>query len=356
MYLVERYIMGETRRSVFIIVGFLIFIFASYSTQRYLTDAANGLISLQAVFYIVFYKVLIALEMLLPVGLYVSVAIALGQLHSDSEVIAILASGSSALRLYKAILYLAVPVGILVTVLSMYARPWAYAQIYQLKQDSQSQLDTRHLLAKKFNLNDSGRMILAEKIDPETQVLTDALIYTSSAGKTYVFRARTVQIADPAPVTPSVIFHAGTAYELDHKGSADNGQIYNTFNLHPKPVRQETEVRSKAASVSELSRSADPAYRAELQWRESRGVSAILMALLAVSLSRTKPRQGRFSTLLPLAVVFTLIFYAGNISRTLTANHILATFPGVWSVPLLMMLGLLILLARELSLWQKFFR
>ena len=164
MYLVERYIMGETRRSVFIIVGFLIFIFASYSTQRYLTDAANGLISLQAVFYIVFYKVLIALEMLLPVGLYVSVAIALGQLHSDSEVIAILASGSSPLRLYKAILYLAVPVGILVTVLSMYARPWAYAQIYQLKQDSQSQLDTRHLLAKKFNLNDSGRMILSDKI------------------------------------------------------------------------------------------------------------------------------------------------------------------------------------------------
>ncbi|RJT45093.1 LPS export ABC transporter permease LptF [Rahnella woolbedingensis] len=353
MYLIERYIMGETRRSVTIIVGFLTFIFASYSTQRYLTDAANGIISLQAVFYIVFYKVLIALEMLLPVGLYVSVAIALGQLHSDSEVIAILASGCSPLKLYKAILYLAIPVGILVTVLSMYARPWAYSQIYQLKQQSQSELDTRHLQAKKFNLNDSGRMILAEKIDSTTQMLTDVLIYTPSVGKTYVFRARSMQVTDPSQTTPSVMFHAGTAYELDHQGSADNGQTYNNFNLHPKPARQETEVKSKAASNSELSRASDPAYKAELQWRESRGISAILMALLAISLSRTKPRQGRFSTLLPLAIVFTIIFYAGNISRTLVANHTLPTFPGVWLVPLLMLISLLILLAREFSLLQK---
>ncbi len=42
MKLVEHYIMRGTRRLVLIIVGFLIFIFASYSAQRYLTEAANG--------------------------------------------------------------------------------------------------------------------------------------------------------------------------------------------------------------------------------------------------------------------------------------------------------------------------
>lgn len=58
--------------------GFLIFIFASYSAQRYLTEAANGTLALDVVLDIVFYKVLIALEMLLPVGLYVSVGVTLG--------------------------------------------------------------------------------------------------------------------------------------------------------------------------------------------------------------------------------------------------------------------------------------
>ncbi len=109
MKLVEHYIMRGTRRLVLIIVGFLIFIFASYSAQRYLTEAANGTLALDVVLDIVFYKVLIALEMLLPVGLYVSVGVTLGQMYTDSEITAISAAGGSPGRLYKAVLYLAIP-------------------------------------------------------------------------------------------------------------------------------------------------------------------------------------------------------------------------------------------------------
>ena len=93
MKLVEHYIMRGTRRQVLIIVGFLIFIFASYSAQRYLTEAANGTLALDVVLDIVFYKVLIALEMLLPVGLYASVGVTLGQMYTDSEITAISAAG-----------------------------------------------------------------------------------------------------------------------------------------------------------------------------------------------------------------------------------------------------------------------
>ena len=105
MKLVEHYIMRGTRRLVLIIVGFLIFIFASYSAQRYLTEAANGTLALDVVLDIVFYKVLIALEMLLPVGLYASVGVTLGQMYTDSEITAISAAGGSPGRLYKAVLW-----------------------------------------------------------------------------------------------------------------------------------------------------------------------------------------------------------------------------------------------------------
>ncbi|HEY0211664.1 LPS export ABC transporter permease LptF [Acerihabitans sp.] len=356
MYLIERYIMDGTRRLVMIIVGFLIFIFASYSAQRYLTDAANGTLALQAVLDIVFYKVLIALEMLLPVGLYVSVAIALGQLYNDSEITAMYAAGCSPLRLYKAVLILAVPLGILVTVLSMYGRPWAYAQIYQIKLQSQSELDVGHLQAGKFNISDNGRMILAGHIDPGSQRLSDALIYTLSGGKSHVYKAHTVEVTDPSPITPSVVLHAGTAYTLEHTGTDDKEQIYNNLKLQLKPLDQSADVKSKSASAAELGRSSNPVDIAELQWRESRGINAVLMALLAVALSRTKPREGRFATLFPLAVLFTVIFYGGNICRTLVANGSLNVFPGLWLVPLIMSIGVLILIARELSLLQKLIR
>ncbi|MTD26189.1 LPS export ABC transporter permease LptF [Erwinia sorbitola] len=356
MYLIERYIVAQTQRLVLTIVGFLIFIFASYSAQRYLTEAANGTLTLKVVADIIFYKVLIALEMLLPVGLYVSVGVALGQLYSDSEITAIFASGSSPIRLYKAVIFLALPLGIIVALLSVYVRPWAYQQIYLLEGQSQSELDVNRLEPRKFNVNDDGRMVLAAAVDPETSILTDALIYTSSGDKSSVYRARSVKVTDPSPATPAVLLHTGTSYVLQHQGMGDKESYYHELNLHLKPQLQNINIRRKSSSVIMLARSVTPADRAELQWRESRGVNTILMALLAIPMSRIKPRQGRFATLLPLTVLFTLIFYGGNLCRTLVANGTLPVIPGVWLVSVAMLAGLILLLARDFSLLSKFFR
>ncbi|EGI91776.1 hypothetical protein SB521682_3570 [Shigella boydii 5216-82] len=238
----------------------------------------------------------------------------------------------------------------------MYGRPWAYAQIYQLEQQSQSELDVRQLRAKKFNTNDNGRMILSQTVDQDNNRLTDALIYTSTANRTRIFRARSVDVVDPSTEKPTVMLHNGTAYLLDHQGRDDNEQIYRNLQLHLNPLDQSPNVKRKAKSVTELARSAFPADHAELQWRQSRGLTALLMALLAISLSRVKPRQGRFSTLLPLTLLFIAIFYGGDVCRTLVANGAIPLIPGLWLVPGLMLMGLLMLVARDFSLLQKFSR
>lgn len=238
----------------------------------------------------------------------------------------------------------------------MYGRPWAYAQIYQLEQQSQSELDVRQLRAKKFNTNDNGRMIFSQTVDQDNNRLTDALIYTSTANRTRIFRARSVDVVDPSTEKPTVMLHNGTAYLLDHQGRDDNEQIYRNLQLHLNPLDQSPNVKRKAKSVTELARSAFPADHAELQWRQSRGLTALLMALLAISLSRVKPRQGRFSTLLPLTLLFIAIFYGGDVCRTLVANGAIPLIPGLWLVPGLMLMGLLMLVARDFSLLQKFSR
>lgn len=353
---IGRYIMAEACRLMLTIVGFLIFIFTCYCAQRYLTEAANGTLALEVVLEVIFYKVLIALEMLLPVGLYVAVGVTLGQLYTDSEITAMSAAGASPLHLYKAVLWLAVPLSILVMLLSVYGRPWAYAQIYTLEQQSQSELDVRHLQAKKFNVNDNGRMIMAELINPTSSHLTEALIYTSAGSKTSLFRAHSLDVIDPSPLTPAVLLHAGTAYTLEHEGSDDNEQIYRNLQLHLNPLTQRVEIRRKAKPAALLVHSSDPADRAELQWRKSRGLTALLMALLAIPLSRVKPRQGRFATLIPLTLMFVAIFYGGNICRTLVANGAIPLVPGVWLVPVLMLFGVAALVARDFSWRPRFFR
>ncbi|MBE9809190.1 LptF/LptG family permease, partial [Escherichia coli] len=158
------------------------------------------------------------------------------------------------------------------------------------------------------------------------------------------------------PEKPTVMLHNGTAYLLDHQGRDDNEQIYRNLQLHLNPLDQSPNVKRKAKSVTELARSVFPADHAELQWRQSRGLTALLMALLAISLSRVKPRQGRFSTLLPLTLLFVAIFYGGDVCRTLVANGAIPLIPGLWLVPGLMLMGLLMLVARDFTLLQKFSR
>lgn len=357
MLTIERYIIAEVRRPVTMMVGFLTFVFASYSAGRYLTEAANGTLALSAVMDIVFYKVIIALEMLLPVGLYASVAIALGRLYNDSEITAILASGASPLRIYRAILIIATPLALAVMLLSLYGRPWAYTQTYQMEMQSKSDLDVSHLQAQRFNLNDdNGRMILAKHIDQDTNQLTDALIYDPGEDKTRVFRATVATITDPNPAAPTLTMDTGTAYTLEHHGTKDSSLQYKQLLLQLKPVEPTAESKRKATPSAVLAVSELPPDKAELQWRESRGLSAILMALLAVPLSRTAPRKGRFSTLLPIAGLFTVIFYGGNVCRTLVANTALPMTPGLWSVPLLMLVGVMAFIARDLRLLPRLTR
>lgn len=351
MLLIERYIIAEIRRPVSVMVGILTFVFASYSAERYLTQAANGTLALQAVLDMVIYKVVIALEMLVPVALYASVAIALGRLYHDSEVTAIMASGASPLRLYRAIGLIALPIAIAVTVLSVYGRPWAYTQTYRLEQESRTDLDVNHLLPQRFNLNqDNGRMILAESIDHATGTLKNALIYDPGEGKSRIFRSDHASVVDPNPDDPIVSLTNGTSYSLEHKGTKDVTSIFSNMLLHLKPIEPEADNKRKSTSTAMLSVSPVPQDQAELQWRYTRGVSAILLALLAVPLSRTAPRKGRFSTLLPIATLFAVIFYAGNICRTLVGNSSLPLIPGVWLVPLLMAVAVLIFIARDLRI------
>ncbi|MBB60423.1 MULTISPECIES: LPS export ABC transporter permease LptF [Pseudomonadaceae] len=349
MLLIERYVIAETRRPLVIMLGILIFVFATYSAQRYLAQAANGSLALNVVFNIVYYKVLIALEVLIPVAVYVSVVLGLGRLYHDAEMTALSASGMSPLRIYLAVALLALPVSLLVAAISLDARPWAYANAFDLEQQSKTDLDVNHLLPERFNINrENGRMIWARTIDHGTGKLHDAFIYDTSQRRTHVFRADQAWIADPNPDDPVIKLAKGNGYALEHLGARDESVAFNAMTMHLAPIESSSETRRKAAPTARLRQSTALPDRAELQWRETRGLSTLLLALLAVPLSRTAPRRGRFASLLPVTAVYALVFFGGDICKSLVSHGSLPALPGLWLVPSIMAISLIILLLRDI--------
>ena len=348
MLLIERYLMAEIRRPLVAVVGMLSFIFASYTTARFLADALSETLGMQAIALIVAFRTLIALEVLVPVALYASVVIGLGRVYNDQEMTILNAVGVSPLRVYWAVLLIALPVALAVGVLSLVGRPWAYQQAYQAEASAHIEIPLERLRAGRFYVDsETGRMILARAVDSKRGLLQDVLIYERTGETTRVIKARQARQRPAAHAGESLLLlREGMAYLLDRGGSRDQILRFGELSLRlaePQPV---VGYKRKAASTATLARSEETGELAELQWRLSRPLTTVLLALFGVPLSRTAPRGGRFSKILLAALVYALIYNASGLARTWVEHGVVGAIPGIWWINAAMVL-VLVILARD---------
>ena len=93
--------------------------------------------------------------------------------------------------------------------------------------------------------------------------------------------------------------------------------------------------KAKSVPSSELVASANPKGRAEYQWRLSTPITTLLLALLAVPLSRNRPRQGRYAKLLLAFVIYAAYYNLVGISRTWVEQQATSS---IWWAPLILAL------------------
>lgn len=352
--LIERYLITEVGRPLVAVVGILTFLFASYTAGRYLADAVSEALGMQAIVLMVVFRTLIALEVLVPVALYVSVVIGLGRLYNDQEMTILTAVGISSLRVYWAILLLALPVALAVGALSLIGRPWAYQQAYQIKASAQATLPLDRLRAGRFYVDsETERMILAQEVDSHQGLLRGVLIYDNTADESRVIRARQArQVPAEQGGESLLILYDGIAYSLDRTGSRDRILRFGKLSLRLKQPEPVVGYKRKAASTAALARSDGAADLAELQWRFSRPLTTLLLALFGVPLSRTAPRRGRFSKILLAALVYALIYNASGLAKTWVEQGVVGAIPGIWWINAAMLLALAVLVIRDLR-WRR---
>jgi lipopolysaccharide export system permease protein len=107
--------------------------------------------------------------------------------------------------------------------------------------------------------------------------------------------------------------------------------------------------KTKSSNIFELAQSTSLNDVAEFQWRLSTPVSALLLALLAIPMSRSRPRQGRYARMLGALVIYAVYFNLLDVSRTWVEQ---GTAKAIWWAP-----GLLALLVLALYLpWKRVIR
>ena len=296
----------------------LLIVFVTFSLTRFLADASGGLLTGEEVTQLTLLKGLVALEVLLPIALFVAVILGLGRLYRDSEMDALRAGGVSENRLLRPILLMAAVLAFGVGILSLVIRPWAYTQMYQLRAVAEATSEIGRIKPGLFYSYDQRqRTIFIDRMSADQGQLEGIFIRSKVGPDLEIISSKEGQFH--AFVEPD--FHELALIDASvYKKVADGPDIHGSFGLltvrlrarEPDPVGYKT----KAESTAGLWLSNDPFDRAEFQWRISTAVSTLLLAMLAVPLSRSKPRQGRYAKLLVAMLLYAFYYNLLGISRT----------------------------------------
>jgi len=347
--IIDRYIMREIVKPTVTICVVLIFIFGCYTATRYLADAVSGQLPGTTVFFFILLKIAIALEVLLPTTLYLSVVIAFGRMYKDSEMTALSACGMSKTRVLRPVFLVSLMIAVIVSCLSLYIRPWAYSQFFRLRTQAEANFDLTRMKGGTFyEIEDGARVIFAERVDQQKDRAKRVFIRTERGDNLQVIYAeKASQYLEPGTGKQIIVFTDGYLYEFTRRG--EKSRIIQ-FEQSAMPLEPNGKIkpkyRIKAASTGSLAFSDNSEEIAELQWRLSTPLATILLALIGVPLSRSSPRRGKYAKVMTAVVIFALYYNLSAIIKKWVERGVLDTLPGIWWVQL-MLAGLLLLL-----LWQ----
>jgi lipopolysaccharide export system permease protein len=354
-WVLDRYLIREITKPIIVVCSVLIFIFAGYKAADYLDDAVRGLLAKETILLLILLKVAIAMEVLLPTTLFLSVVFTLGRLHRDSEILALHAAGISTSRITRSVFFLAVIVAIMVAVLSLFVHPWAYHEGYQLKAKAKADFDLGRMESATFyQIGDHDRIFFAEKIDQETRRAKNVFICSElDSGIRVIWAKEAQEEEDPATGRKVILFTDGYVYEFSPE--KEGGRVIrfsrSTASLWPGEVTPENKI--KAESTAQLVAAHSPEALAELQWRISMPISALLLALLGVFLSRTSHQQGKYDKVVLAIVIYAAYYNLLVVAKNWVEKGHVGGLPGLFWVQGILALVVSSLLLREfITQWR----
>lgn len=347
--IIDRYVFKECALATLAVVAVLLFILLGNSFVRVLGNIAEGKLSVDSLLPMLGVNMIHYLVILVPLGLYLGILLGLGRFYRDSEMTAMFAGGIGNLQLYGPIKYLAVTVALLSACLVFYLAPWAAAKQDELKHHAQYQSELAGLSPGQFNkAATDGHTIFFENFDSTGSVMHKVFLYSPDK------KAPSVQLAEAGvqlhyeDENPYLVFMQGESYS----GMPGRANYRVTeFSKYGLLVREKeapaVELRVSALPTSGLW-SQGTTHLAELHWRFAIPVSCLVLAFMALPLSHTSPRKGKFAKLGVGILIYVIYSNLIGLGRVWLERGIVPSWIGLWWVHFIfVVIVVLMLMYRE---------
>jgi lipopolysaccharide export system permease protein len=330
--------------------GLLVLVFIGFSAARQLSAAAAGQLEMFTAFKLVGLNTLVTMEILMPSAFFFSVLAALGRLYRDSEMSAFYAAGVSRTRILEAVLKLALVIALLTGTISIIGRPWAFRTSYELESQAAAKFDLKKMATGEFvNMSGSDYIFIADGLNLERGqhkgVFLQKTYEKQGRAEIIVAEAAELPVLNPGQAMQAEFFN-GYNYLLDLRRRQDVTLKFDTLIVRLDNQEAQEQYRRKAETTFNLSRSDQPKDIAEFQWRITTPIATVLLALMAVPLARSAPRESRMRNVVIAVGIYIGLFAMTSLVRTAIEQGNIGKFPGLWGAYILQ-LGLLVYLVSQ---------
>jgi lipopolysaccharide export system permease protein len=334
MRIIERYVFREVLQAWLAVTLVLLIILLSNQLASVLSRVASSGFSSTVVLSLLWLSSLQQLVVLIPIGLFLAIMLALGRLYHESELAAMQACGISNKDLLKPVLLLAIFAAGLLAWLVLIVAPQSGQRELDLRGQAMREARFASLQPGKFrSFAGSNIVFYAESVD-EQNVLHN--VYAERArpgGMMEIVTAKRAEQRGVGEAEQTFILYDGDRYE-GVPGSKEFRIIH--FAEHGIPVRLPEvatgTVKTWMKSTGNLLRSDAKADQAELQARLSSPLVVLVLAVLAVPLARLKPRQGRYARAGYFILAYLIYFFLLQSAQTWMERGTTPAWLGMWWV------------------------
>jgi lipopolysaccharide export system permease protein len=331
---VQRYVLREVIQTWLAVTGVLVAILVSNQLSRVLGQAAENQYGRHVVVDLIALGAVMNLSVIVPVGLLLAVVLTLGRMYHDSEMAALQACGFAPARLLGPLFCFAGVIAVGLGWLSFFQVPRADQQVQLIRQSAIKEAQFGQLDAGRFRSFSGGDAVFyAERVDSEG-VLHNVFVRHETAGRIEVALADTATYSKAAADGMHfVTLFNGRRYE-GVAGQSDFRVI--EFREHGIPISTPADVVGPqdpdTKPTRELWGTGAASDVAQLQSRTSSPLMALVLTLVAVPLSRLRPRQGRYARVGFAIIVYFVYSNLLSAAKTWVEKGDLPPVIGMWWV------------------------
>jgi lipopolysaccharide export system permease protein len=318
----------------------------------YLGVAARGSLASDAISALLGFSLLKYLPLLLTLTLFLSVLLTLTRWHRDSEMVVWFTSGLGLAAWVRPVMWFAMPIIVVIAVLSLFVSPWATGKGTQYADQLKARDELAAISPGVFKESrNADRVYFVESFDELGNTVKNIFVQNVQHQKLGIIVAQKGFRETHENGDNFLVMQSGRRYE-----GKPNTPEYTITEFERYAIRieanevQERPPNTKTQGSDELLRDKSKESSAEFQWRLAAPISAFLLVLLAIPMSFVDPRAGRSANMIMAVLVYVIYNNLLSISQAWVQQEKIHAAIGLWPAHALVIALIVYLFYRRLFL------